>query len=141
MQNLIYQFGGDLGLCISKKNPGDASVTNSRTPLQGQNACQSGDVGSIPGLGRSPAVGNGNQLHYSCLGNSMDRGAWQTTDHGVAESDMSQQFKNNNNFRVKGIELWLSNVAVPQNHLESCLKHTSVGPTTRDFNLISLGWV
>ena len=33
-------------------------------------------MGSIPGLGRSPGLGNGNQLQYSCLGNSMDRGAW-----------------------------------------------------------------
>ena len=35
-----------------------------------------GDAGSIPGLGRSPGVGNGNPLQYSCLENSMDRGAW-----------------------------------------------------------------
>ena len=38
-----------------------------------------GDAGSIPGLGRSPGVGNGNPLQYSCLENSMDRGAWQAT--------------------------------------------------------------
>ena len=38
-----------------------------------------GDAGSIPGLGRSPGVGNGNPLQYSCLKNSMDRGAWQAT--------------------------------------------------------------
>ena len=36
-----------------------------------------GDLGSIPGSGRSPGEGNGNPLQYSCLGNSMDRGAWQ----------------------------------------------------------------
>ena len=44
------------------------------------------DVGLIPGLGRSPEVGNGNLLQYSCLENSMDRGAWQVTVHGVAKS-------------------------------------------------------
>ena len=44
------------------------------------------DVGSIPRLGRSPGEGNGNLLQYSCLGNPMDRGAWQTTVHGVAKS-------------------------------------------------------
>ena len=44
------------------------------------------DVGSIPGLGRSPGGGNGNSLQYSCLENSMDRGAWQATVHGVAKS-------------------------------------------------------
>ena len=47
-----------------------------------------GDAGSIPGSGRSPGEGNGNPLQYSCLGNSMDRGAWQATVHEVAkESD------------------------------------------------------
>ena len=45
-----------------------------------------GDPGSIPGLGRSPGEGNGNPLQYYCLENSMDRGAWQATVHGVAKS-------------------------------------------------------
>ena len=49
--------------------------------------CSAGDVGLIPGLGRSPGEGNGNPLQYSCLGNPMDRGAWRATVHGVAESD------------------------------------------------------
>ena len=44
------------------------------------------DVGLIPGLGRSPGEGNGNPLQYSCLENSMDRGAWQATVHRVAKS-------------------------------------------------------
>ena len=39
-------------------------------------ACNAGDPGSIPGLGRSPGEGNGNPLQYSCLENSMDRGTW-----------------------------------------------------------------
>ena len=39
-------------------------------------ACNAGDLGSIPGLGRSPGEGNGTPLHYSCLGNPMDGGAW-----------------------------------------------------------------
>ena len=43
------------------------------------------DMGSIPGSGRSPGEGNGSPLQYSCLGNPMDRGAWQTTVHGVAK--------------------------------------------------------
>ena len=42
------------------------------------------EVGSIPGLGGSPGEGNGNPLQYLCLGNPMDRRAWQTTVHGVA---------------------------------------------------------
>ena len=41
------------------------------------------DVGSIPGSGRSSRGGNGTPLQYSCLGNPMDRGAWQATVHGV----------------------------------------------------------
>ena len=44
-----------------------------------------GDASSIPGSGRPPGVGNGNPLQYSCLGNPMDRGAWQAAVHGVAK--------------------------------------------------------
>ena len=47
---------------------------------------------SIPGLGRSPGEGNGNPLQYSCLENSMDRGAWQATVHGVAKSQKRLTF-------------------------------------------------
>ena len=50
------------------------------------NAGNSGDVGSIPGLGRSPGGGQGNPLQGSCLENPMDRGAWRATVHGAAES-------------------------------------------------------
>ena len=49
-------------------------------------ACNVGDLGSIPGLGRSPEGGNSYPLQYSCLENSMDRGAWEVTVHGVAKS-------------------------------------------------------
>ena len=48
--------------------------------------CSVGDLGSIPGLGRSPGEGNGNPLQYSCLENSMDWEAWWATVHGVAKS-------------------------------------------------------
>ena len=44
------------------------------------------DPGSVGGLGRSPGGGHGNPLQYSCLENSMNRGAWQATVHGVAKS-------------------------------------------------------
>ena len=46
-------------------------------------ACNAGDLGSIPGSGRSPGGGNGNPLQSSCLGNPMDRGAWWATVHGA----------------------------------------------------------
>ena len=45
-----------------------------------------GAMGLIPGSGKSPGEGNGNPLQYSCLENSMDRGAWRATVHGVAKS-------------------------------------------------------
>ena len=60
--------------------PGGAVVKN--TP---PNAGDIRDSGSIPGLGRSPGVGNGNPLQYSCLENPMDRGAGQATIPGVTK--------------------------------------------------------
>ena len=50
------------------------------------NAGDTGDVGLIPGSERSPGVGNGIPLQYSCLENPTDRGAWRATVHGVAKS-------------------------------------------------------
>ena len=49
-------------------------------------ACNVGDTGLIPGLGRSPGEGNGNPLWYSCLENPMDGEAWWATVHGVAKT-------------------------------------------------------
>ena len=49
-----------------------------------ESACNAGDPGLIPGLGKFPGEGNGNPLQYSCLENPMDRGAWWPTVHGVA---------------------------------------------------------
>ena len=50
-----------------------------------ESACSVGDLGSIPGWGRSPGEGNWSPLQYSCLGNPMDRGAWQATVHGITK--------------------------------------------------------
>ena len=51
-------------------------------------ACNAGEPGSIPGLGRSPGGGNGNPHQYSCLENPMDTGAWRATVYRVAESQI-----------------------------------------------------
>ena len=53
-------------------------------------ACNAGDLGSIPGLGRTPGEGNGNPLQYSCLENPMDRGDWWVA-RGRKESDMTER--------------------------------------------------
>ena len=58
-----------------------------------ESTCNIGDVGSVPGSGRSPGEGNGNPVQYSCLENPMDRGAWRGTVHGVAKSWIRQRLK------------------------------------------------
>ena len=56
-----------------------------------ESACNAGDLGLIPGLGRSPGEGNGNPLQYSCLGNSMDReDGWALVHWEHKESDITQ---------------------------------------------------
>ena len=51
-----------------------------------ESVCNAGDVGSVPGSGRTPGEGNGNPLQYSCLEKPMDRGTWWATVHGVTKS-------------------------------------------------------
>ena len=55
-----------------------------------ESACNAGDLGSIPGSGRSPGEGNGNLLQYSCLENPMDREIWWAIAHGFSESDTNE---------------------------------------------------
>ena len=66
------------GVCPNQ--PGFPGGSVSKEP-----ACSAGDLGSIPGSGRSPGEENGLPLQYSCLENPMDRGAWQDTVHGVTK--------------------------------------------------------
>ena len=61
--------------------PSEAFTSNGK-----ESACSLGDLGSIPGLGRSPGEGNGNSLQDPRQGNSMDGGAWRATIHVVAKS-------------------------------------------------------
>ena len=70
---IVYQILTYLGF------PGGSVVKN--PPV---NAGEAEDADLILGLGRSPGVGNGNPLHYPCLENSMDRGAWYATVYGVS---------------------------------------------------------
>ena len=76
-----------LFLCVSVAStmPGSSIIKNPPA-----NAGDTRDAGSIPGLGRSPGVGNGNLLQYSCLETPMGRGVWRATVHGVTELDMTE---------------------------------------------------
>ena len=65
--------------------PGGAVVKNPPA-----SAGTAGDEGLIPGLGRSPGIGNGNTLQNSCLENSIERGAWWATDHWAAKSNTTE---------------------------------------------------
>ena len=56
-----------------------------------ESTCHAGGLDSIPELGRSPGGANGSPLQYSCLGNPMDRGDWQATVHGIADSDTTER--------------------------------------------------
>ena len=69
-----------MGFCFPGGSVGKESACN---------AGAEGDAGSIPGLGRSLGEENGYPLQYSCLGNPMDRGAWQATVFGVTRVDMT----------------------------------------------------
>ena len=65
-------------MLVVKNLPANAGIRDIREPIR--------DMGSIPGLGRSPGEGNGNPLQYSCLENLMDREAWLATVHRVTKS-------------------------------------------------------
>ena len=80
---LISQMRNDLllQLLFANENKGFPGGSDSK-----ESACNAGDLGLIPGSGRSPGGGNGNLLQYSCLENPMDRGACWATVHGVVKS-------------------------------------------------------
>ena len=65
-------------VCVCMAPPGGSDGKES--------ACNAGELGSVPRLGRSPGERSGYLFQYSCLENSVDRGAWQATVHGVAKS-------------------------------------------------------
>ena len=63
-------------------------------PVMQEITCNAGDMGLIPGLGRSPGGGHGNPLQYACLENPISRGAWWATVHEVTELGMTEQLNN-----------------------------------------------
>ena len=73
-------------LCRRDRLPSPVFLGSRCGSVGKESACNTGDVGLIPGLGRSPGEGTDNPLQYSRLENSMDRGAWQATVHSVAQS-------------------------------------------------------
>ena len=73
-----------------------------------KSSCNVEDLGTIPGLERSPGEGIDNPLQYSCLENSMDRGVWRATVHGVAESDISERLNEKNNNHLQRVQLSVS---------------------------------
>ena len=91
-----------------------------------ESTCNAGDLGLIPGLGRSAEEGHSNPLQYSCLENPMDRGAWQATIHRVEQSQTQlNQLSINTHTSVTWVALDLSNTseapgkiqtATPQNY-------------------------
>ena len=81
MRNLVLNMANRCASLVAQ------SVKN--LPAMQEIACNAGDLGWIPGSGRSPGEGKGNTLQYSGLGNPMDEGAWQATVHGVEELDMT----------------------------------------------------
>ena len=81
-----------------------------------ESACSAGDLGSISGFGRSPGEGNGYPIQYSCLENSIDRGSWQATVHGVAKSwTWLRDFHSlTNRHKHRNIDQW-NRIKSPQN--------------------------
>ena len=90
----------------------------------GRNA---GDLGSIPGSGRSPGDGNGNTLQYFCLENPMDRGTWQATvepgrlqSMGSQESDMTERLERDRSENITHSQL--NGIAIPDGMMVSKIK-------------------
>ena len=94
-----------------------------------ESACNAGDLGSIPGSGRSPGAGIGNPLQYSCLENPMDREAWQATVHGVARV--------RHDWATKPIHMMWTRVGAWENLLST---HCSLHWENYKLMLSALGW-
>ena len=94
-----------------------------------ESACNAGDPGSIPGLGRSPGEGNDNPLQYSCLEDPKDRGAWRATVHGVAR--VGHNLATKPPHHTSGISTKLSSVVDRIQNRELCSSSISNTGTKR----------
>ena len=97
-------------------------------------ACNVGDPGSIPGLGRSPGEGNGNPLQYSCLENPKDRGALLATVHGVAKS---QTWLSDFTFTMRHIGSWFPSQWSNQQPLYWKCRVLATGPPGKSLSLFN----
>ena len=91
---------------ITKKIPKTKTLNKrflgfSGSPVVKNPPANAGDMGPIPGWGRSARKGNGNPLQYSCLRNPMDRGVWRATVHSVTEDSNITRQLNNNEYCIK----------------------------------------
>ena len=105
-----------------------------------ESACSAEDWFSIPGSGISSGEGNGSQLQYSCLENSMDRGAWHSTDHGVAKIGYDLETKPSYHtivFSVSKIRFYVCSWLTDLNH--GVLKNNVLFPFVLSF-AIHLRW-
>ena len=126
----------NLGTCYSNLHHGQVFKFHLPLPFGAfpggsdskESTCNAGDPGSIPGLGRPPREGHGNPLWYSCLENSMDRGAWWATVHGVTKrhtllSDWHLPLQLDS-------QIWASEVVVRNSILEFWKSHQGRSPVT-----------
>ena len=111
-----------------------------------ESACNAGDVGSIPGLGRSPGGENGKPLQYSCLGNPMDRGAWWAAVDRVAKSQTRLSMHTYSGYSVLHASEGARSSSSSDNHIHMChllfCGYISVTPRSGlgPFQLISVKW-
>ena len=82
VKNLNFRSDNQEITFLVQRFPGDSDSKES--------TCNAGDLGSNPGLARSPGGGHGNPVQYSCLENPMDKGAWQAIVHEVTELDRTE---------------------------------------------------
>ena len=102
-------------------------------PVVNSPPAYAGDSGSIPGSGRSPGVGNGNPLQYSCLENSLNRGTWWARVHGVTESQtrLSTHMHTHTTYKNYVITILRKNILIRPLGLSlgSCLRPKRKGVT------------